>query len=69
MNYSHEVENMCVLKKGPNHAAEWVIPEQPNVSTKASSIIPFLTFKVNLHAPCCGAHQPTPWDKPEISEI
>ena len=50
-------------------AAECVIPEQPNVSTSASSIIPSLTFNVNLHAPCCGAHQPTPWVSPLISLI
>ena len=33
-------------------AAEWVIPEQPIVSTKASWIMPSLTFKVSLQAPC-----------------
>ena len=27
MNYSHEVENMCVLKKGPNHGPA-PIPEE-----------------------------------------
>ena len=48
-------------------AAEWVIPEHPIVSTNASSIIPSLTLRVNLHAPCWGAHQPIPWVKPEIS--
>ena len=36
-------------------AAECVIPEQPNVSTRASSIIPFFTLSVSLQAPCCGA--------------
>ena len=41
-------------------AAEWVIPEHPTVSINASSMIPSLTFKVSLHAPCCGAHQPIP---------
>src|SRR5574344_708649 len=50
-------------------AAEWVMPEQPMVSTSASSITPFLTFRVSLHAPCWGAHQPTPWVRPEISVI
>ena len=33
-------------------AAEWVIPEQPMVSTRASSMIPFLTFSESLQAPC-----------------
>jgi len=33
-------------------AAEWVIPEHPIVSTNASSIIPSLTFRVSLQAPC-----------------
>ena len=42
-------------------AAEWVMPEQPMVSTSASSMTPFFTFRLSLHAPCCGAHQPTPW--------
>ena len=50
-------------------AAEWVMPEQPRVSTSASSMMPFLTFSVSLHAPCCGAHQPTPCVKPEMSVI
>ena len=50
-------------------AAEWVIPEQPMVSTSASSITPFFTFSVSLQAPCWGAHQPIPWVKPEISPI
>ena len=50
-------------------AAEWVMPEQPMVSTRASSMTPFLMFRLSLHAPCCGAHQPTPWVKPEISLI
>jgi hypothetical protein len=33
------------------------------------SMIPSLTFRVNLHVPCCGAHQPTPWVRPLISLI
>jgi len=28
-----------------------------------------LTLRVSLQVPCCGAHQPMPWDKPEISLI
>jgi len=48
-------------------AAEWVMPEQPKVSTKASSMTPSFTFNVSLQAPCWGAHQPTPWVKPLIS--
>ena len=50
-------------------AAECVMPEQPMVSTSASSMTPSLTFRVSLQAPCCGAHQPTPWVRPEISLI
>ena len=50
-------------------AAEWVMPEQPMVSTSASSMMPFLMFSVSLQAPCWGAHQPMPWVNPEISEI
>ena len=50
-------------------AAEWVIPEHPMVSTSASWIMPSLTFSVSLQAPCCGAHQPTPWVRPEMSLI
>ena len=41
-------------------AAECVMPEQPIVSTSASSITPFFTLSESLHAPCWGAHQPTP---------
>ena len=33
-------------------AAEWVIPEQPMVSTSASSMTPSFTFRVSLQAPC-----------------
>ena len=43
------------------------MPEQPLVSTSASSITPSLTFRVSLHMPCCGAHQPMPWERPEMS--
>ena len=50
-------------------AAEWVMPEQPRVSTRASSMMPSLTFRVSLQAPCWGAHQPTPWVKPLMSLI
>ena len=50
-------------------AAEWVMPEQPIVSTRASSMTPSLTLSVSLQAPCCGAHQPTPCVRPEMSEI
>ena len=50
-------------------AAEWVMPEHPMVSTRASSITPFFTFNESLHAPCWGAHQPIPCVKPEISSI
>ena len=32
-------------------AAEWVMPEQPMVSTSASSITPSFTLSVSLHAP------------------
>ena len=53
----------------PAIAAECVIPEHPTVSTNASCIIPSLTFNVNLHAPCCGAHQPIPCVNPDISLI
>ena len=45
------------------------MPEQPRVSTRASSMTPFLMLSVSLQAPCCGAHQPTPWVKPEMSLI
>ena len=50
-------------------AAECVMPEQPMVSTRASSMTPFFTLRVSLQAPCCGAHQPTPCVKPEMSLI
>ena len=53
----------------PAIAAEWVMPEQPSVSTSASWMMPSLTLRVSLQQPCCGAHQPMPWDRPEISEI
>jgi len=50
-------------------AALWVMPEQPITSISASWMIPSLTFKVSLQAPCWGAHQPTPWVSPEMSLI
>ena len=50
-------------------AAEWVMPEQPRVSTRASSMTPSLMLRVSLQAPCSGAHQPTPWVRPEMSLI
>ena len=50
-------------------AAEWVMPEQPMVSTRHSSMMPSLTLSVNLHAPCWGAHHPTPCVRPEMSLI
>ncbi len=50
-------------------AAEWVMPEQPMVSTSASSMIPPFTLRVSLQAPCWGAHHPTPWVKPAMSPI
>ena len=31
--------------------------------------MPSFTFKVNLQAPCCGAHHPIPCVNPEISFI
>ena len=119
MAFTHEVENMCIVQKGPKHgpapipeegkwvkaneikdisgfthgigwcapqqgacklslnvkngvivealvetigcsgmthsaaiAAEWVMPEQPMVSTSASSMMPFLTLSESLQAPC-----------------
>ena len=48
-------------------AAEWVMPEQPMHSTRASWMVPSLTLRVSLQAPCWGAHQPTPWVKPLMS--
>ena len=50
-------------------AALWVMPEQPMVSTSASWMMPSFTFSVSLQAPCWGAHQPTPWVRPEMSLI
>ena len=50
-------------------AADCVMPEQPMVSIRASSIIPFFTFSVSLQAPCCGAQAPTPWVKPLMFSI
>ena len=53
----------------PAMAADCVIPEHPIVSINASCITPSFMFNVNLHAPCCGAHQPIPCVNPEISLI
>ena len=36
----------------PAIAAEWVMPEQPMVSTRASSMTPFLMFRDSLQVPC-----------------
>ena len=32
-------------------------------------MMPSFTFSVSLQAPCWGAHQPTPWVRPQISLI
>ena len=42
-------------------AAEWVMPVQPMVSMRHSTMTPSLMLSESLQAPCWGAHHPTPW--------
>ena len=56
MIYSHEVEHMCVVKKGPNHGAAPIPEEGKWVKAKEVSDISGLTHGIGWCAPqqgCC----------------
>ena len=55
MNYSHEVENMCVLKKGPNHGPAPIPEEGKWVKAYQISDISGLSHGVGWCAPQQGA--------------
>ncbi len=56
MNYSHEVENMCVVKKGPNHGPAPIPEEGRWVKAKEVTDISGLSHGIGWCAPqqgCC----------------
>ncbi len=56
MNYSHEVENMCVVKKGPNHGPAPIPEEGRWVKAKEIKDISGLSHGIGWCAPqqgCC----------------
>lgn len=56
MNYSHEVESMCVVKKGPNHGPAPIPEEGKWVKVKEISDISGLSHGIGWCAPqqgCC----------------
>ncbi len=56
MNYSHEVENMCVVKKGPHHGPAPIPEEGKWVKAKEISDISGLSHGIGWCAPqqgCC----------------
>ena len=55
MNYSHEVENMCVVKKGPHHGPAPIPEEGRWVESKQISDISGLSHGVGWCAPQQGA--------------
>ena len=55
MNYSHEVENMCVLKKGPNHGPAPIPEEGRWVKAYQISDISGLSHGIGWCAPQQGA--------------
>ncbi|PYG89406.1 NifU-like protein involved in Fe-S cluster formation [Ruminiclostridium sufflavum DSM 19573] len=55
MNYSHEVENMCVVKKGPNHGPAPIPEEGKWVKVKEVKDISGLSHGVGWCAPQQGA--------------
>ncbi len=55
MNYSHEVENMCVVKKGPNHGPAPIPEEGKWVKAKEIKDISGLSHGIGWCAPQQGA--------------
>ena len=55
MTYSHEVEHMCVVKKGPNHGPAPIPEEGKWVKSKEIVDISGLTHGVGWCAPQQGA--------------
>jgi NifU-like protein involved in Fe-S cluster formation len=56
MNYSHEVENMCVVKKGPNHGPAPIPEEGKWIKAKEIKDISGLSHGIGWCAPqqgCC----------------
>ena len=59
MTYSHEVEHMCVVKKGPNHGPAPIPEEGKWVKSKEIKDISGLTHGIGWCAPQQGACKPT----------
>ena len=55
MTYSHEVEHMCVVKKGPNHGPAPIPEEGKWVKSKEIVDISGLTHGIGWCAPQQGA--------------
>ena len=55
MTYSHEVEHMCVVKKGPNHGPAPIPEEGKWVKSKEIKDISGLTHGIGWCAPQQGA--------------
>ena len=55
MNYSHEVENMCTVKKGPHHGPAPIPEEGKWVKSTRSPISPAFPHGVGWCAPQQGA--------------
>ncbi len=58
MTYSHEVEHMCVVKKGPNHGPAPIPEEGKWVKSKEIKDISGLTHGIGWCAPQQGACKP-----------
>ena len=59
MIYSHEVQHMCVVKKGANHPSAPIPEEGKWVRSKEISDISGLTHGVGSCAPQHGSRTPT----------
>ena len=60
MTYSHEVEHMCVVKKGPNHGPAPIPEEGKWVKSKEIVDISGLTHGIGWCAPQQGACKLSP---------
>lgn len=65
MTYSHEVEHMCVVKKGPNHGPAPIPEEGKWVKSKEIKDISGLTHGIGW----CAPQQPIPCVRPEMPTI
>ncbi len=69
MTYSHEVEHMCVVKKGPNHGPAPIPEEGKWVKSKEIKDISGLTHGIGWCAPQQGACKRTLAKGPRYLEM